>query len=181
MPMIPVGYMAKRVAARPDWIKAAHVRDICAVSRCISQDFADYINFWKHNGWWFFDTPEIIKELAAKENIDCSGMRFFYYEVYAHEYVEKDKLWRGFKSESSFETSVHVPLNKELIGFDVVTFSCGSSPECSPLSCNGLAEEISVNSHCLFDTFDAAYSSLEAGKFDNSEPGPSRIFAVYIL
>jgi hypothetical protein len=48
--MIPVGYMAKRVHKRPDWLQAPHVVDIFSVSGCISEDFADYINYWKHNG-----------------------------------------------------------------------------------------------------------------------------------
>jgi hypothetical protein len=66
-----------------------------------------------------------------------------------------------------------------LEGYDVTTFFVGTSPECSPLSCNCLATEISVNGHCLFDTFEQAVQALEAGKLDNSEPGPFRIFAVY--
>jgi hypothetical protein len=54
-----------------------------------------------------------------------------------------------------------------------------TSPECSPLSCNSLATGIVVNRHCLFDSFEQAVRALEAGAFDNSEPGPFRIFAVY--
>ena len=53
--MTPVGYMAKHIASRPDWLKANEVEDIYSVSNCVSDDFADYINFWKHNGYWFFD------------------------------------------------------------------------------------------------------------------------------
>jgi hypothetical protein len=46
--MIPVGYMAKRVFTRPDWIKASRVADIHSVSNHVSDNFADY---WKHNGY----------------------------------------------------------------------------------------------------------------------------------
>jgi hypothetical protein len=41
--MIPVGYMAKRVSKKPDWIGAIRVVDIHSVSGCVSKDFADYI------------------------------------------------------------------------------------------------------------------------------------------
>jgi hypothetical protein len=41
--MIPVGYMAKRVFKKPDWLQATQVVDIYSVSGCISQDFADYL------------------------------------------------------------------------------------------------------------------------------------------
>jgi hypothetical protein len=61
----------------------------------------------------------------------------------------------------------------------VATFSLHNSPECSPLSCHSLAAEIAVNRHCLFNTLEQAIEALEAGKFYKSEPGPSRVFAVY--
>jgi hypothetical protein len=49
--MIPTGYMAKRVVSKPDWLNANGVEDIYSVSRCLSKGFADYITFWKHNGY----------------------------------------------------------------------------------------------------------------------------------
>ena len=51
--MIPVGYMAKRIVNGPDWLKATNVVDLYSVSSCFSEDFTDYINYWKHNGYWF--------------------------------------------------------------------------------------------------------------------------------
>jgi hypothetical protein len=68
---------------------------------------------------------------------------------------------------------------KALEGFDVTTFAAGTSPECSPLSCNGLAGSLSTNKHCLFGTFDEAKDALEKGDFLNCERGPYRIVAVY--
>jgi hypothetical protein len=41
--------------------------------------------------------------------------------------------------------------------------------------------EITGNPHCLFESFEHAKQALEAGAFDNAEPGPFRIFAVYTL
>jgi hypothetical protein len=66
-----------------------------------------------------------------------------------------------------------------LEGFDVVTFFAKGAPECSPLSCNSMAEHMATNSHCLFDSFDEAEARLGSGEFNNCEPGPYRIFAVY--
>ena len=74
-----------------------------------------------------------------------------------------------------------IPFNKKLEGFDVVTFSAGMKPECSPLSCNSLVGEIETNVHCLLESIDEAKLLLEQGKFKNSEPGPYRIYAVYSL
>ena len=177
--MIPIGYLYKSVAARTDWLKAPGVVDIRSLSGCISTDFADYINYWKHNGYWLFDEPRIIEDLAKDDKIDLSGMTLFYYEAHEHEFDETAGEWRSFAAEPSFKTDVRAPADKHLQGFDVVEFSAHTSPGCSPLSCNGLAKELPVNRHCLFDSFDEAKDPLERGLFKNCEPGPYRIIAVY--
>ncbi len=179
--MIAAGYMAKKIAKRPDFIKTDKVEDIYSVCSCISANFADYIGFWKHNGWWLFDSPDIIRRLARDKDIDLSGARFFYYEVFEREYAAEDKMWYTVDREHSLPTDVHIPKHKTLEGYDVVTFSAASDPEHSPLSCNSLAKKMPANRHCLFNSFDEAQKLLEAGKFSNSEPGPFRIFAVYSL
>ena len=74
------------------------------------------------------------------------------------------------------EVRVGIPSHTEIEGFDVVT---GNATGCSPLSCNALAQAIPTNSHCLLASFDDAYARVNRGEFNNSEPGPYRIFAVY--
>ena len=179
--MIPAGYMAKNVSKRPDWLKSDDVADIYSLSTCMSNNFADYIKYWKHNGFWLFDSPEIIKELAQEQSIDLSDCTVFYYEVYDKEFHEDSRQWSSFKPEPSFTTNVVAPKEKHCEGYDVVTFSLGTSPEDSPLSCCSLATEIKVNRHCLLDTLDAAKECLEQGLFDQSEPGPFRVLAIYSL
>ncbi|MFM7130255.1 MAG: hypothetical protein ACKO0V_12945 [bacterium] len=76
-------------------------------------------------------------------------------------------------------TNAITPVEKRLKGFDVVTFSQRNSPECSPLSCNGLVSEIETNAHFLIDSLEKAKNLLESGWFDNSEPSPFRRVAVY--
>ena len=175
--MIPVGYMAKRIQRAPEWLKARQVEDIYSVSGCLSEDFADYINFWKHNGYWFFDSPAIIRALARENSIELEGTSLFYYEAYEKEF--DGERWRPFGPEPSLPTNVGPPRQRKLEGFDVVTFYAGNAPECSPLSCNGMAQELSTNSHCLFATFAEAEAALSRGAFKDSEPGPYRIFSVY--
>ena len=177
--MIPAGYMAKRVSKKPDSLKAEQVLDIYSVSSCVSENFADHIKFWKHNGYWLFDSPEIIWSVARENSIDLEGTSLFYYEVHESEF--DGETWRPYEIESSFQTHVVAPGRKKLEGFDVVTFFAGSSPECSPLSCNGLAEEVRTNEHCLFTSFEEAKTSLGKGIYKDSEPGPYRIFAVYAV
>jgi hypothetical protein len=176
--MIPAGYMAKRIQRRPEGFESMDIIDIYSVSSCISENFADYINFWKHNGYWFFDSPQIIEQIAKEHSIELSGTQLFYYEVYNLEFNE-DNEWKSFEPQASFSTDIEKPRLKNLEGYDIVTFSCGNSAECSPLSCNWLANTILVNKHCLLSSFDNAHQLLENGKFQNSEPGPYRILAVY--
>ena len=166
--MTPIGYMYKNV-----------VSDIYSVAGCISADFADYINYWKHNGYWLFDAPEIIEDLAKTAKIGLSGKTLFFYETYEQEFAEETGTWSAFAAEPDFKTDVRVPTDKYLQGFDVVEFSCHTNPGCSPLSCNGLADRLPVNRHCLFDSFEAAKDALDQGLFVNCEPGPYRIIAVY--
>ena len=177
--MTPVGYMAKNVIKKPRWLKADVVQDVYSVTNCLSKNFADYIKYWKHNGYWFFDSPDIIENLAIEHSLELQRTKLFYYEVYELEFHDDENVWHSFKPETSFQTDVVVPNIKILEGYDIVTFSVGTSPECSPLSCNSLASMIKTNHHCLFDSFDEAKLSLEGNHFKNSEPGPFRIFAVY--
>ena len=174
--MIPAGYMAKRVLQRPSTIDVPHVNDVYSVSDCISPVFAPFIDYWRHNGYWLFDSAAVIAELARDHAINLEGTTLFYYEVSEYQF---DGAWEPFEREASFPTCVIRPESKKLEGFDVVSFYAGTSPECSPLSCNALASQTKVNEHCLLESEREAKHLLESGYFENSEPGPYRIFAVY--
>jgi hypothetical protein len=175
--MVPVGYMAKRVRKKPDWLQAPSVMDIYSVSSCNCENFADYIPYWKHNGYWFFDSPEAIKRVAVENLIPLEGTSLFYYE--AHEMEFDGERWGPWSGESSFPTNVIMPPKKQLEGFDVVNFTARTSPECSGLSCSSLATDLRTNAHCLFASFGEAETSVSNGAFNESEPGPYRIFSVY--
>ena len=179
--MTPAGYLFKHVARRPGWLNAPPVDDIYSVSGHVSTCFADYAQYWKHNGYWLFDAPAAMREIAKANNIDLAGATLFYYEIFEEEFAEDAKAWSPFVPDASLPTKVELPSAVRLEGYDVATFWAKTSPECSPLSCNGLAENLPVNRHCLFASLDAARQALAAGQFDKSEPGPFRIFAVYTL
>ena len=176
---IPVGYMAKRVQQQTGWLKNNCVEEICSVSGCISEDFADYSLYWTHNGYWLFDSPEIIRAIAVEQDIDLGGTRMFYYEAYPLQFNERELSWERFVPEDSFDTNVVVPKNQTLLGYDIVSFSAGNAPECSYLSCNHMAEHLDVNRHCLLDSLKEAKQLMDRKVFTDCEPGPCRIFAVY--
>jgi hypothetical protein len=177
--MIPAGFMAKRVCSKTEWLNAAQVIDIYSMSGCVSAVFDDYVDYWKHNGFWLFDSPKAIQEIAREHSIDLAGTTLFYYEVYEKEF--DGAFWRPYGPDPSFQTAVVVPADKRLEGYDVVTFFGGNLPECSPLSCNYMASELPTNAHCLLDSFEIAETNVTNGVFNNSEPGPYRIFSVYTV
>lgn len=177
--MRPLGYMYKRVSLAPELLHAPHVADVYSLSSCVSDNFADYIKDWRHNGYWLFDSPAIMQALAREHSIPLDGLNLFYYEAHDLKYDDTSGQWVPFEPERSLATNVQVPEARKLEGFDVTTFSAGTSPECSPLSCNGVAAQVPTNEHCLFATFEAALRAIENGCFKNTEPGPYRIVAVY--
>jgi hypothetical protein len=174
--MIPAGYLAKRSVKRPEQFgeKMPQVVDIFSVSSCVNDNFAEYVDFWKHNDYWFFDSPEIIQETCSERFIELSGCLLFFYEVYSLQF--DGTTWIPFVFDSGLSTNVSKPAEKRIDGFDVVTYFAGNAPECSPLSCNGLAERIPTNPHCLLDTFNEAKQALESGSFSQSEPGRTELW-----
>ena len=119
------------------------------------------------------------KKLPLKKKSICPKTHCFIMKPYEMEFNDKLYSWSVFAPVTGFKTNIILPIEKQLRGFDVCTFSCGNKPECSPLSCNSLSETLPVNEHCLFDTFKEAKEAIESGKFNNSETGPYRILAVY--
>jgi hypothetical protein len=192
--MIPIGYMAKRVGKPPGWLGPAHIVDVYSVGSCVNDNFADYTNFWKHNAYWFFDSPQVIQTLAKEHSLDLAGTRLFYYEAFEKEFSGEKSLEREFSRKAwrpvpsvpdRFGIPVNVvqPAEKRLEGYDVVTVWVENSPdpEHSPLSCNGFADRIPTNVHCLIDSFEQAESSINRGEFQDGEPGALRIIGVYSI
>ncbi|MBS1955198.1 MAG: hypothetical protein JST89_13510 [Cyanobacteria bacterium SZAS-4] len=186
--MIPAGYMYKQIRARPDYIKAPHVIDIYSAGECgsdvTSPNFCDYTKHFRHNGFGFFNNPEIMREVANLVNIDLTPMSLFYYEIYELEcdFVSADRLdvhWIPARCDVEFTVDVSPPQSKTLVGYDALLAANVSAPDCSLLSCSNLAENFEVNVHCLFDTFDMAKAAISTGVFHEKEQYPQRLVAVF--
>jgi len=178
-PMRPLGYLYKRVEPKPEWLSAPQVIDVYSLSSCVSKNFTDYVTYWKHNGFWLFDSPSVMEKIATENSIPLDGMTLFYYEAYEQEFDDDVHEWSGFEPEPTFGLNVVEPLFKRLEGFDVTSFTNHTSPECSPLSCNSCAKSLHTNSRCLFGTFEDARRAIENQEFQGCEPGPYRIIAIY--
>lgn len=182
--MRPLGYLYKRVAKRPGWLKAEAVEDIYSLSNCISKNFwEEFDGDWEYNGFGLANSPEVMKASASEYGISLEELKLFYYEAYEEEYDTEQGAWTPYGPDPSLVTDIVPPKHKTLEGFDITTcFLPSPFPECSPLSCNGYAETIATNAHCLLRTFEDALQTIQSGPYDAQyfgEPGPYRILAVY--
>ena len=158
---------------RPDWLKAAGVDEVCSVSICVSDGPDGWLNQWRHNEMWAYDTPELALSVvpdAARGEFDL-----YAYQMFPVQFAE------GQQQPFVFPP-LHVapmPSSFERLGFDVVSRSGGSNFECSPLSCNHMAEHVAVSRHCLVD--DAAVAFQLAAEFEagGCEPGPYCVVEVW--
>jgi hypothetical protein len=176
--LIAAGYMAKLIQNTPEYITNKNVKYIYSVSNCISKDFTNYIQYWKHNKYWFFDSINKINEIISDENIQDEKFEYLYYELYEKEYDEETNKWTAFYPGNNFSYNIQEPINKTMLGYDIVTYYSGNAPECSPLSCNNLANEIETNTYCLLNNFEDAINLAENMNNLKAEPGPYRIIKV---
>ena len=129
------------------------------------------------------DTGSLTVPGLSKISLEYMGLNWkvcgcFFYLAYEKQGDDDDHAWKTYQPEKSFPTDVKLPKKTLLDGFDIVSFSGQTSAECSPLSCNHLAQELAVNKHCLIESIQEAKQYLQSGHFKDCEPGPYRIFEV---
>jgi hypothetical protein len=168
-----IGYFPKRTAACPDWLKAPGVAEVCSVSNCFSEDPDGWIAQWRHNAMWVYDSPDlawsVVPETVRGE------FDLYAYQLFPVEFVAGEQ--RPFAiPQLNVEP---LPASFERIGYDAVSRSCGNSFECSPLSCNHMAERSPANRHCLTDDADSAFRLAAECEAGGCEPGPYFVVEVW--
>ncbi len=174
MDAILIGYFPKKTKLMPEWLKATNVEMVCSASTCISEAPEGWINHWKHNECFLYNTIDDVGLILAKLNDKDE------YDIYAF----KRYPIRIENGTSNVESIPHVlvePLtqNFEFLGYDAVSMSMSPMFECSPLSCNRGAETMKVNKYCLFETYEEALSGAIEFSKGNWEPGPYYIVEIY--
>jgi hypothetical protein len=171
-----IGYFPKHVVARPDWLKAGRVKEVCSVSGCTSPGPPGWIGRWAHNDLWAYNDEQAAWGVVpgGPSNRDY---RLFAYRLFP---VQFD----GGEQQPFAIPPLGVqplPADYRRLGYDVASRSCGSSFECSPLSCNGAAEHVAVNEHCLVDDAAEAFrlASLFSRPEEGYEPGPYFVVEVW--
>lgn len=148
------------------------IREVASVSECISSGPDDWVQAWKHNPWGFFDSPELAWSVVPK--IHRASFRLYAYRVHALDALGNERPVRASDAD------VHaLPESFEPVGYDFVSRSGGGHFECSPLSCNHLAEELETNPYCLLEDRDLAIELALGADSLRCEPGPYYVLEVF--
>jgi len=175
MEPVLIGYFPKRRTPNPGWMIPEHVEEIASVSNCITKEPAEWIGYWGHNEMFVFDSPDAAMSVvpdSSRSDFEVHAYSLFpvqfvkgRQDVFEIPHVRPHALSAGF----------------ERLGYDVVSRSCGSTFECSPLSCNGFEATLPVNRWCLLDDVGAAFELAARVEPSGGEPGPYFIVEVWRL
>ena len=168
-----LGYFPKQRYPPPPWMVEQGISEIASVSLCIAEGPDGWLEQWKHNEWGFFRDPDTAWSVVPQE--ERSDFRLHAYSLYPAEF------WEGEEGRVELPDLGVAPLDAgfQSVGWDVASRSAGQHLECSPLSCNLLAEELEANAFCLFSDLAVARAfALKADDF-RCEPGPYFVVEVW--
>lgn len=181
---ILIGYVVKRIAMCPDWLKAAAVEEICSVAGCISDAIVSEARRWDCNGLVLFNDEGTALRSAA-DSEDAARLELFAYRLIpsAHGPNGAKPIAVGDLPESESWPPQDIDLSRD---FDFLGYDCAATGwdrnvaglGCSPLSCNCIAMQIPVNRHCLIGDREQAIST--AARFGNEQPEPGTYFAIEV-
>lgn len=176
MEPVLIGYFPKTVVTRPDWLAAEGVREVCSVSECVSPGPEGWIGRWLHNEMWVFDDEEAAWGMVPGGRSNPAFL-LFAYRIFPVEFDE------GGQRPFAIPPLAVQPLTGcyRRLGYDAVSRSCGTTFECSPLSCNHAAERFEVNGHCLAGDPAEAFrlAALFSRAEEGYEPGPYFVVEVW--
>jgi hypothetical protein len=170
------GYFPKLVVPRPKWLAEPRVSEVCSVSNCVSAGPEDWTYRWIHNSLGWFNT--LADAWSVVPPGDVERYRMFAYRL-APSFYRRGTAERLLVPEDVRPEPL--PAELDSLGFDTYSKSMDSilGPECSPLSCNGLAPEFQTNPHCLLDTLDEACKA--ASRFSLEQPEPGDYYVAEVL
>jgi hypothetical protein len=143
------------------------------VSDCISNAPEGWIDQWRHNELWAYDTCELAWSVVpADERREFDPYAYRLYPV---------RFVHGQQEQFDLPPLAVEPLSNSFVrlGYDAVSRSVGSTFECSPLSCNYIAREVQVSRYCLVDSESEALRLGREFSLSEPEPGPYHVLEVW--
>jgi hypothetical protein len=107
-----------------------------------------------------------------------SRFRLFAYRIYPDVFTARGRVALTVPENVQPEP---IPGEFRSLGFDSASKSMETALgfECSPLSCNGMAAEISANEFCLFPGLNEAIAGAE--RFAAEQPEPGDYYVIEVL
>ena len=187
MDPILIGYCAKQIAQRPEWLDAEAVEEICSVSNCISSEPEGSAEFNPdRNPLWLYPSARAAAD-SVKPPEDPNDFDIFAYKLFPlvfgdeGEQLELDEDGERPAFETASRTVEALPSEFELLGYECPNKAADwpySGFNCSPLSCNSMANRIPVNEFCLLDTREDALAV--ASQFGKQQPEPGCYYVVEV-
>ena len=140
---------------------------------------------WVHNTeTWLFDAPGAAWSVVPPAELER-------YRLYAYRLLPTLFHESGEETQHPLPELTAVPMSDgfSCLGYDAVVRAPGGRPSggwpmvpsfgCSPLSCNGMAEEYPVNRYCLVGDLDIAIPMARDFATGNCEPGAYCVVEVW--
>lgn len=165
---ILIGYFPRRQTGPPlNYRLPPGVTEIANVGHYTSDGPANWIQQWRHNEMWFFDSEALARKVIADAiqiEIEADSQRDPPWRVKLSRYPEHSYDFYAYKmfpccfvdgQQEAYDLSglkcEPLPAGYERLGYDAVNREGVAHLECSPLFCNGRAADIPVNCFCLID------------------------------
>jgi len=189
-----LGYAVKQLLAAPNNFGDARVTHIAIVSECIAKRPPDWVQRWDFNNAGLYNTSADALAAAHAQLQSqqlASPWRLFAYSFYP---IRFDRFGSAVPIDpaSIFNNTTLAAIDPEfaLLGYDIVQRDAEPSHAqanvlaggfaCSPLSCNTLHRNFTVNRYCLLDHWDDATNAARDIARAQPEPGCYYIFAVHM-
>jgi hypothetical protein len=170
---VAIGYFPKRPTPRGERLSTDAVREICSVSECMAPGPERWVMAWRHNDWGCYDDPELAWSVVPDG--ERGDFAMFAYELFPLRFVDGEPEALAVAAPGVRP----IPDSFEPLGYDVVSRGLGSFFECSPLSCNGWANEVDANAFCLLDDPAEAHRLASIAESLGYEPGNYHVLRVW--
>ena len=163
---------------------AGRAQEIASVSDCLSKRPDDWVKRCDFNRASLWNTED--QAWVCVPDDSKPEFKLFAYRILSllfdtsgiEQPVRIDQLFRTDMPDLPREST---PIPFKRIGYDIVERDAVMGMlefGCSPLSCNGMAEEIPVNDFCLIDDIETALAAARRFGIEQPEPGPYVIVEV---
>jgi hypothetical protein len=183
-----LGYCAKEIWVPTEgWCRntwGAHVSEIASVGACLSDRAPNWVDRWDFNRSTCWNDESLALAVVPAERLP--HFRLYCYRMLPILFgasgepksVSIDEVFTdglpGLPDEPNL--SIYRTLGYDIVEAPWIPSVLGFG--CSPLSCNGMAEEIAVNRYCLLDDLDNAFAIAKRFGAEQPEPGPYVIVEV---